>query len=293
MIKTTVEDFGRGAARFHCIDSNGPNLHFAHANGLPFPTYRSFLSLFADLYSVCGMDNRGAWPDQPEPAAGYNWLDHSNDLIAFLEHHYEQPVIAVGHSIGGSVSLFSAMQRPELFKALILIDAATSPHRLADWIVRLTPKFVSRRISIIRKTRERRRNWESHEQFIEHHKTRRAYKDFTDVAFDDYAEGGLELSDDGTYKLVFNPAWEAFNFQTTPYIWDALSKITVPTLMLSAEHTYLHDHSVLLRHAKHFSPAVEYEVLQGLHHLAPQQDPHAVAQKISSWLSSIGLNHGG
>ena len=157
---------------------------------------------------------------------------------------------------------------------------------MADWMVRLTPKFVSRRVPIIKKTRQRRRNWDSREQFIDHHKTRRAYKVFTEQAFADYAEGGLEATSDGQFTLVFNPAWEAFNFQTTPYIWDALSTVSVPTLLLSAEHTYLHDHAVLLHHAKRFSPSVDYAVLKGLHHLAPQQAPDTVASEIIAWLRS-------
>jgi len=272
------------------MGSRGPDLHFAHANGLPFPTYKAFLELLADDYRVCGLDNRGAWPEQPDPQANYNWLNHSDDLVKFLEHHYDRPVISIGHSIGGSVSLFTAARRPELFKALILIDAATSPNKLLDWVMRLTPKMISRRIPIIRKTRERRQQWDSRQQFIDHHRTRRAYKDFTEAAYEDYANGGLEQTESGAFRLVFNPAWEAFNFQTTPYIWDDLSRITVPTLVLSAEHTYLHDHAVLLHHAKRFSTAVDYEILHGLHHLAPQQDPAAVAKKIKSWLLSKDLS---
>ncbi len=288
MIQTCTTEFGRGPARWHCLESSGPELHFAHANGLPFPTYKAFLNLFAGSFHVCGMDNRGAWPEQADPRPDYNWYEHADDLIAFFEYRYRQPVIAVGHSIGGSVSLFAAMQRPDLFKALVLIDAATSPNRFSDWMMRLTPKFLSRRIPIIRKTRQRRRHWDNHQQFIDHHKTRRAYRDFTEEAFRDYAEGGLEDSKDGRLQLVFNPAWEAFNFQTTPYIWSALSKITVPTLLLSAEHTYLHDHAVLLHHAKRFAPTVDYEILQGLSHLAPQQDPETVASRVTGWLQSSG-----
>ena len=289
MDSTTI-DFGRGNARFHCMSGSGPALHFLHANGLPFPTYKSFLELLADEYRVCGVDNRGAWPDQPQPDPGYNWLDHADDLIAFLEFHYQRPVIAVGHSIGGSVSLFAARKRPDLFRAVVMIDAATSPNKMADWLLRLTPKFVSARVPVIRKTRDRRRRWESREKFIEHHRTRKAYKDFTESAYRDYAEGGLEPTGDGDFRLVFNPAWEAFNFQTTPYIWDGLAKTTVPTLLLSAEHTYLHDRAVLLHHAKRFSSQVEYQILHGLHHLAPQQDPETVASIIKTWLRSGGFN---
>lgn len=289
MIHTSTVDFGRGTARYHCLPSDGPELHFSHANGLPFPTYRSFLELLAQHYRVCGLDNRGAWPAQDEPGAGYDWYDHADDLIAFLQFNYRGPVIAIGHSIGGSVSLFAARQKPELFRALILIDPATSPNKLADWALRLTPKFLSAKIPIIRKTRDRRQIWDSRDEFVAHHKTRTAYKDFTEAAFQDYADGGLEPTNNGKLRLVFNPAWEAFNFQTTPYIWDALARIAVPTLLLSAEHTYLHDHAVLLHHAKRFSGSVDYQILDGLHHLAPQQDPATVAAIIRRWLGDNGL----
>lgn len=285
-IKTRTMDIRGYEAQFHCFGSDGPKLHFAHANGLPFRTYKTFLEYLTPAIDVCGIDNRGAWGMHPDPVSSQTWDEHVNDLIAFLDGHYGEPVIGVGHSLGGTVSLLAASSRPDLFQSLVLIDAATSPHWFADWVMGIAPNFISSKVPLIKKTASRRRVWESREQFIEHHQSRRAFQHFTEEAMIDYADGGLRPTKDGEFELVFNPAWEAHNFRTTPCIWGQLAKISVPTLFLTAEHSYVYDLARLRRKSRQFPDTVEWRVLRGLHHLAPQQDPAAVASTIAEWLET-------
>ena len=82
------------------------------------------------------------------------------------------------------------------------------------------------------------------------------FADFTEEALSDYARGGLRPTSDGKFTLVFPPEWEAHNFSKTPYVWDALARVGVPTLMLPAEHSYLCGEAVLGRHRHRFSSSV-------------------------------------
>ena len=210
----------------------------------------------------------------------FDWNDHATDLIAFLEHRYDKPVIAAGHSIGATVTLIAASQRPDLFKAIALIEPATVPSRLLAVALRCLPRYFPNRLPLVRKTRSRRAIWDSREQFIDFHRTRRAYAKFTDGAMTDYAQGGLEQAGDGNLKLVFPPQWEAHNFSKVIYIWDMLARVEVPTYLFPAADTDMYSPLVLDRQSRRFSEAVVLRVLEGVGHLAPQQAPEYVASAL-------------
>ena len=49
---------------------------------------------------------------------------HAEDMAALLEHLDSGPVVAFGHSLGGLVTMALAVQRPDLVRALVQVDAA-------------------------------------------------------------------------------------------------------------------------------------------------------------------------
>jgi pimeloyl-ACP methyl ester carboxylesterase len=76
----------------------------------------------ADRYHVLALDQRGhgdsEWPRDQDSSIEAK----AADAIAFLEdQHVESPVI-MGHSMGGMVTTSIALSRPELARALVLVD---------------------------------------------------------------------------------------------------------------------------------------------------------------------------
>ncbi|MDX2271258.1 MAG: alpha/beta fold hydrolase [Cyanobacteriota bacterium] len=60
-------------------------------------------------------------------------LDYTCDLwveqvFEFWQTHIRQPVILVGHSIGGLIGVLTAAQHPDMLKGLCLISCADGPH---------------------------------------------------------------------------------------------------------------------------------------------------------------------
>ncbi len=105
-------------------------------------------------------------------------------------------MIALGHSLGGVLSLLAAIKEPELFKAIIMLDSPligpfkSRMVRLAKTvgvIDRITPAF---------RTKGRRGYWPSKEQLLRYLKTRDLFKTFTDECLEDYITYGLEQKDD-------------------------------------------------------------------------------------------------
>jgi len=64
-----------------------------------------------------------------------DWGTFIDDLDLFLSS-FREPVIAMGHSRGAVVSMLLALRRPDLVRALILIDPTILPFS-AMWLVHL------------------------------------------------------------------------------------------------------------------------------------------------------------
>lgn len=74
---------------------------------------------------VIAVDQRGhggsEWPSQ-----GYQLDDYAQDSVELIEHLRAGPVTLVGAGAGGSVALLVASERPDLVRALALVDPCLS-----------------------------------------------------------------------------------------------------------------------------------------------------------------------
>src|SRR5437870_13259241 len=95
-------------------------LHFAHGNGFPSPCYRQLLEGLEGRYDCSYIDRIGHNPQFPVTE---NWPFLIDEVIDSVNRQAGQPVIAVGHSLGGVLSLLAAIKEPTLFKAVIMLDS--------------------------------------------------------------------------------------------------------------------------------------------------------------------------
>ena len=140
-------------------------IHFAHGNGFPALCYKQMLDVLATRFDCCFIDKIGHDPLYP---VGDNWHNLVLELIASVRRQADRPVIAVGHSLGGVLSLLAAIEEPDLFKMVILLDSPligsvkSNIVRLAKglgFIDRITPAYRSK---------GRRVHWSSHEQLLDY-----------------------------------------------------------------------------------------------------------------------------
>src|SRR5271155_2420970 len=78
--------------------------------------------LLAPLGRVLALDLRGHGRSQWARPPIYGPTAYVADLIGFIER-LETRVVLVGHSLGGAVAQWAAIERPDLLEALIIIDA--------------------------------------------------------------------------------------------------------------------------------------------------------------------------
>jgi pimeloyl-ACP methyl ester carboxylesterase len=83
---------------------------------------------FAAEYRIIAPDLIG-WGRSEHPARNYQIDDYITAIVEFIEKTCDRPVTAIASSLTGAFTIRAAIQRPDLFKSLIL----TSPAGLSDF----------------------------------------------------------------------------------------------------------------------------------------------------------------
>jgi pimeloyl-ACP methyl ester carboxylesterase len=116
------EDAGRNVRlATRTVGDDGPRVVFVHGLFGQGRNWTTIAKGLADAHRVTLVDlpNHGhsPWTDR------VHYLDMVEMLAAEIEHLGE-PVTLVGHSMGGKVAMQLALRRPELLRALVVVDIA-------------------------------------------------------------------------------------------------------------------------------------------------------------------------
>lgn len=76
--------------------------------------------------------------ESAEPDKPYSVKDYANEVVAMLEEMGESRICVVGHSFGGRVAMEIASGRPDLVRALVLVDSAgLKPRRKPSYYIKI------------------------------------------------------------------------------------------------------------------------------------------------------------
>ncbi|MFI4919628.1 MAG: alpha/beta fold hydrolase [Legionellales bacterium] len=258
-------------------------IHFAHGNGFPSMCYKQMLDHLAGRFDCCFIDKVGHNPLFP---VSDNWHNLVLELIASIKMQANQPVIAVGHSLGGILSLLAALEQPELFKAVIMLDSPIIG-RIKSNMVQLAKSLgVIDRITPAHRTKGRREYWQNHEQLISYLRSRPLFKTFTDECLNDYINYGLELNEDG-YYLRFDRHIEYQIYRTIPHVLPNYEgKLSVPSALIYGDKSTVVDKMDVRYMQQYFNMKVFQT--KGTH-LFPMEHPKAVADQIIEAIDAIQI----
>lgn len=189
-----------------------PLLQFSHANGFPAPCYSAFLGALAKRFDVKFVPQFGHDPKFPVTDG---WTHLAGELIADVERH-GRPALALGHSLGGYLSLLAAARRPELFRAAILLDAPLMSRFQGSAVAFAKRVGFIDRVTLAGTTKGRRSTWPSAESALEHFRSKAAFRTFDPRCLEDYVRLGMETSEHGV-KLRFDPEVEYRIYRTIPH----------------------------------------------------------------------------
>ncbi|OCH97506.1 hydrolase [Legionella jamestowniensis] len=256
-------------------------IHFAHGNGFPSLCYSQLLKQLNKKYDYCYIDKIGHNPLFPVTE---NWHFLVDEVIASVELKACQPVIALGHSLGGVLSLLAAIEKPELFKAVVMIDSPLLG-RFKSSMVRLAKALgVIDRVTPAFRTRSRREHWQTKEQLIDYLKNRDLFKTFTSDCLQDYIDYGLRKTEHG-YILRFDRHIEYLIYRTIPHtLHEYEGKLTVPAALIYGDKSTVVDKLDIRYMKKHYN--ITSVRISGTHML-PMESPEHVAKQVFSVLDAI------
>jgi pimeloyl-ACP methyl ester carboxylesterase len=263
----------------------GRLIHLAPANGFPPEVYRPLVAALAPGYRAVGYRPRPLWPaSQPDEVR--SWRDLTSDMLADLERLSPEPVVGVGHSLGGIMTVYAALQRPERFRAVALLEPTFLPRRMLPLLWAARQLGQQHRVPLARGAARRRHHFPDHDAARAHYTGRGAFAQFTPEALDGYLEGGLRPTEGGELTLAWSRNWESRIFALVPMdVWDAVTKLKMPLFILRARSSnLLIDRS--WRQLSHLLPSARLVEIDGSH-MVPMEQPQLVAAALSSFLSSL------
>lgn len=192
-------------------------LVFAHANGFPSGCYRVLFEHWrAAGWTVHALPRIGHNPDYPVTS---NWPHLRDELIDFIEQQVQptEPVMLVGHSLGGLLSLLAACRKPAMVRGIVLLDSPVVDGWRAHSLRVVKSMGLIERVSPGKISRQRRHEWPSREEAHAHFAAKGKFARWDPRVLQDYIASGFDELDDGRVRLGFQREIETRIYNTLPH----------------------------------------------------------------------------
>ena len=262
--------------RFKMTKSAKINLHFAHANGFPAPSYQQLFNHLPDnfeLYALTKFAHSKRFP------VNANLGNQVAELIDYLTHKVANPVYVVGHSFGAVVSFMAACERPDLIKGVIMLDPP-----IASGLARLVFKLLKRtplidKFSPAGKAKVRCQSWPLGTDLVAYFKSRALFKNFQLECIQDYVTAAIDGQKD-KLQLNFEAQIEASIYRNVPdNINQYYQRLSVPSLLVTGSHSDVCIPAFLRTFVKKSN--VEHLIFEDGGHMFPLEKPQLVAKIIT------------
>ena len=259
-----------------------PSIHFAHANSFPASIYRKMLARLGEHYPVGYMDTIGHNPAYPVTDC---WPHLVDEAIEYIKQHYTLPIVAIGHSLGGFIMFYASIKRPDLFRALIILDSPLmGPMRSAGiWLAKRCG-FINR-VTPGGNTLTRRDLWADTAMVRDYYARKAMFARFDPDCLTAYAEEGTVPTESGERRLKFRPHVEHAIYCTLPHDFPRYKgKLAVPALFVAGTASDVLGPRDIAWMKRHF--AIEVAMQEGSH-LFPLEKPLETADLLLEWIPRL------
>lgn len=262
-----------------------PLIHLAPANGFPPECYRSVADRLAPRMRVLGYRPRPLWPGS-QPSEVRSWRTMAHDMLTAMTKVSDGPLLGVGHSFGGVLTLYAAVEAPERFRGLVLIEPVLLARHILPLVWLMQRLGQHHRFPLARRASRRTDRFHSLEEARNRLKGRGAFANMTPEAFEHYIESALRPDASGTLRLAWSREWEAQIFATLPTnAWGMLRRLQLPLLLIRGAQSDLIVDTIWNDMAR-WAPQARFAEIPG-GHMIPMEQPAALSKLIAEWADEL------
>lgn len=272
--------------------TQGVPTNFCHATSFPSRLYLPFLEEIAKHTALKAFHLRPTWPGIGEPPKERQWELFAQDLIAFIEQEWSEPIIGIGHSMGASTTILAAYQKPELFRGLILIESAMVS-RFPSWLTRNLPKSVVQCFEPSKSVLKKPDSWESPEDFGRSIRPNRSLKRFPEETWKLFEQHGVRENSEQKWELTYPKRWEAHNYSAPPYLIPKIKKLAelrIPMVAIRGKPSVFLSQK-LWSEWKNVAPEAHFKENHDYGHLFPLENPRLCASLVQEGLKNMNFTH--
>lgn len=239
------------------FNKSRPTLLFVHGAGQRAYTWRFQEDLFKNHpdFNYIALDLPGRAGSEGKGFRSVS--NYKNFVLEFIETLELKNIILVGHSMGGGISMFLAIEHPELVEAIILVA-------------------TSAKLNVARETLDRVRD--NYEEFCEISPNRAFAEESSQELKDEYKRGLMDAGSEVCYGDLI--ACNEFD------IVSDVDKIHLPTLIISAEKDIMTPaKNGEFLHQKIYGS--EFYVVKGSGHFVMQEKTQDVNNIIEDFLNNF------
>jgi pimeloyl-ACP methyl ester carboxylesterase len=268
----------------HDFGGTGSPVLLSHATGFHAHCWEPVAHALNSRHHVVGLDHRGYGDAETVDPTTMTWDQYGLDALAAARHLYaehNEPIIGIGHSMGGASLLMAAHAEPHLFRALFVFEPIVFPPPDPDAGERPDSPLPAG-------ARKRRSRFPSFEAAIENFAAKPPMAAFNAVAREAYVRHGFKPTPDGDIELKCLPEHEARTYETGGIsgAWDSLPSITTPVWVLSGAIAPFQPSAFAITVAERI-PGSTYVRWDEVGHFGPLEKPELIAQYVTSVVPTL------
>jgi pimeloyl-ACP methyl ester carboxylesterase len=259
----------------HDLGGDGPPLLLAHATGFHGHVWDPVAAQLGDRFHCWSFDERGHGDSEPAPGGNYDWQGFATDALAAIDAlAIQQPLVAAGHSCGGALLLLAEQRRPGTFSRLWCYEPVMVPSE-----VPLTEPYDN---PLATGARKRRADFPSKQAAFDNFAGKPPFNRLHPDALWAYVDHGFVDQPDGTVTLKCRPEQEARTYEMSfgHQAFRDLPAVGATVTVACGAATDAFPEPIIRTVADRI-PHGSAEVMPGLSHFGPLEDPTAIAASIA------------
>jgi len=263
----------------HDLGGSGQPLLMAHAGSLCGRVWAPIAEHLQNNFRCFAVDLRAHGMSVAQDYISLNWRDIASDLPIvvsdirkILDLAKDEPILGVGHSLGGTCLLLAELMAPRTFSNAWMFEPILFTSNPIDTLER-TQQMVAA-------TKKRKTHFESRDVAAARFLSKPPFDVFTKECMKEFVNYGLKDSQNGV-ELSCKPDHEAQIYvNANSGIAEETSKVKIPTRVVFGQDDG--DRVPALKNAL-LQTEIDIADYSDLTHFGPQSHPELIANDIKNW----------